>query len=213
MDTRSSGRVATANPPGGAVKARLLSKGRWTRSTMLLVALASLLLEGGNKCRAQTTAAEYQVKAAFLFHFAQLVDWPADGQGTKNNSLFLCTFGGDPFQGALEATVEGKTIGNRAIHVRHLTQPKDMQSCQVVFFGKAASKSIPTLIAGLQKAPVLTVGETAGFLDAGGMIRFLLEEDKVRFEINLEAAEAARLKIGSRLLILAQNVVGESRQR
>jgi hypothetical protein len=196
------------------VQAHLPSKCRWTRSIVSLVVLASLLLEeGGHKSRAQSTAAEYQVKAAFLFHFAQLVDWPADSQDGTNNSLFLCTFGGDPFQGALEATVEGKTIGNRAIHVLHLTQPKDMQSCQVLFFDKAQSRNIPTLVAGLQKTPVLTVGETAGFLDAGGMIRFLLEADKVRFEINLGAAESARLKIGSRLLILAQNVVGDSRQR
>ena len=85
-----------------------------------------------------------------------------------------------------------------------------MQACQIIFFGKALSKRIPALVADLQNAPVLTVGETAGFLGAGGMICFLLEENKVRFEINLDAAESAKLKIGSRLLILAQNVVGES---
>ena len=86
-----------------------------------------------------------------------------------------------------------------------------MQACQILFFGKAQSKRIPMLVADLHNAPILTVGETAGFLDAGGMICFLLEENKVRFEINLDAAESARLKIGSRLLILAEHVVGESR--
>jgi hypothetical protein len=77
------------------------------------------------------------------------------------------------------------------------------------FSRQGQSKRIPMLVADLHNAPVLTVGETPGFLDAGGMICFLLEENKVRFEINLDAAESARLKIGSRLLILAQMVVGK----
>ncbi len=104
----------------------------------------------------------------------------------------------------------GKAIGNRVVRIRHLGEPKDMQACQILFLGKAQSKRIPMLVTNLHNAPVLTVGETAGFLDAGGMIDFLLEEDKVRFDINLNAAESARLKIGARLLILAQHVVGES---
>jgi hypothetical protein len=85
-----------------------------------------------------------------------------------------------------------------------------MQACQIVFLGRAQIKRIPTLVSTLHQAPVLTVGETAGFLDAGGMIDFLLEDNKVRFEVNLEAAELADLKIGSRLLVLAERVVGES---
>ncbi len=150
------------------------------------------------------------MKAAFIFHFAQLVDWPADAQTGADKSLFLCTLGADPFHGVLEGTVAGKAIGNRVVRIRHLGEPEDMQACQILFFGKAESKRIPMLVTDLHNAPVLTVGETAGFLDAGGMIDFLLEENKVRFDINLDAAESARLKIGSRLLILAEHVVGES---
>ncbi len=104
----------------------------------------------------------------------------------------------------------GKAIGNRVVRIRHLEDPRDMQACQILFLGKAQSKRISMLVTNLHNAPVLTVGETAGFLDAGGMIDFLLEENKVRFDINLSAAESARLKIGSRLLILADHVVGES---
>jgi hypothetical protein len=110
----------------------------------------------------------------------------------------------------LEGTVAGKAIGNRILRIRHLGEPQEMQACQIVFLGRAQSKRIPMLVATLHNAPVLTVGETAGFLDAGGMIDFLLEDNKLRFEVNLEAAESADLKIGSRLLVLAQRVVGES---
>jgi hypothetical protein len=187
------------------------SNGRASRCVPLFAVLLSLLLAGGGeRTRAQTSADEYRVKAAFIFHFAQLVDWPPVEQAGTDNSLFLCTLGDDPFQGALEDTVAGKAIGNRVVRIRHLGDPKDMQACQILFLGKAQSKRIPMLVTNLHNAPVLTVGETAGFLDAGGMIDFLLEENKVRFDINLGAAESARLKIGSRLLILAQHVVGES---
>jgi YfiR/HmsC-like len=180
---------------------------RWV--AVLAFFFSLLLAGGGRKTKAQTTDEEYRVKAAFIFHFAQLVDWPPDTQTGTDNSLVLCTLGEDPFQGTLEETVAGKTIGNRVMRVRHLGQPEDMQACQILFLDKAQSKRIPALVADLDNAPVLTVGESAGFLDAGGMICFFLEENKVRFDINLDAAESARLKIGSRLLILAEHVVAE----
>jgi hypothetical protein len=180
---------------------------RWTAALAFLCSLLPAVSGPGSK--AQTTDEEYRVKAAFIFHFAQLVDWPPDTQTTTDNSLVLCTLGEDPFQGALEGTVAGKTIGNRVMRIRHLGEPQDMQACQIAFLGKAQSKRIPILVAGLHNAPVLTVGESAGFLGDGGMICFLLEENKVRFDINLNAAESANLKIGSRLLILAEHVVGD----
>jgi hypothetical protein len=185
-----------------------------TRSIPSLVVLLSMLFAGpGGIARAQSNDDEYRVKAGFLFHFAQLVDWPADTLTRADNSLFLCTLGDDPFQGALESTVEGKAIGSRVIRIRHLKQSDDMQGCRILFLGKAQSKRMPMLLADLRNAPVLTVGETPGFLGAGGMICFRLEDNKVRFDINLDAAQSAGLKIGSRLLVLAQNVVGKNQEK
>jgi YfiR/HmsC-like len=178
-----------------------------------LILLSTLLAGAGGTARAQSNDDEYRVKAAFLFHFAQLIDWPGDKLTVADNSLYLCTFREDPFQGALENTVAGKTIGNRVIRIRHLKQPQDLQGCHLVFLGKAQSKLIPMLLADLRNAPVLTVGETPDFLGAGGMICFHLEDGKVRFAINLTAAESAGIKIRSRLLVLAQNVIGESREK
>jgi hypothetical protein len=202
------GRAAVDHPDDWAWKARAVSS-----VARLAVLLCILSVVGGERSRAQSNDEEYQVKAAFLYHFAQLVDWPADALTGDGNSLFLCTFGEDPFQGVLERTIAGKAIGSRVIRIRHLKEPEEMQSCQIVFLGKSETKRIPMLLEDLHNAPVLTVGETAGFLDAGGMVCFLLEENRVRFAINLDAAEAARLKIGSRLLVLAQSVVGERREK
>ena len=185
-----------------------------TRSLWSVVIVVFLLLAGGRRSgRAQSTDEEYRVKAAFIFHFAQLVDWPQESQTGNANSLSLCTIGEDPFQGALESTVAGKAVGNRTIRVRHLEPAEDMRACQILFLGRAQSKRIPTLLANLHNAPVLTVGESAGFLGAGGMICFVLDQNNVRFGINLDAAEAAKIKIGSRLLLLAQTVIGENREK
>jgi hypothetical protein len=194
--------------PGRAAKG-----GRLTCVARLAVLLCVLLGMRGARSGGQSNDTEYQVKAAFLYHFAQLVDWPTDSLPGTDNSMVLCILGEDPFQGALEGTVEGKTIGSRVIRVRHLRQPENMQACQILFLGKSQDKRIPMLLADLNNAPVLTVGETAGFLGAGGMICFLLVQNRVRFAVNLNAADSANLKIGSRLLVLAQSVVGEQREK
>src|ERR1700733_3627435 len=206
-------RMTSSNHAGSARCARSTDSlsTSWVLPWVAVPVAFFLLLGGtGEKIKAQTMDEEYRVKAAFIFHFAQLVDWPPEKRTGPDNSLVLCTLGQDPFQGLLEDTVAGKAIGNRILRVRHLGEPQDMQACQIVFLGRAQTKRIPMLVSNLHNAPVLTVGETAGFLDAGGMIDFLLEDKKLSFEVNLEAAESADLKIGSRLLVLAQRVVGES---
>jgi hypothetical protein len=188
------------------------AKTRALRYTALVTILLCLFFAcSRERSGAQSTDEEYRVKAAFIFHFAQLVDWPPETGRDSANSFFLCTLGDDPFQGALESTVAGKVVGDRILRIRHLKQEDDVQTCQVLFLGKAQSKRIPMVLATLHNAPILTVGESPGFLGAGGMICFVLEDSNVRFGINLDAAGSAKLKIGSRLLILAQTVIGESR--
>lgn len=172
------------------------------------MALAMFLGGAVNLAWAQSKADEYRVKAAFLFHFTQLVDWPPDALGDEKAPLTLCTVGEDPFKGDLDGMVEGKRIGVRTFRVQHFKETQDIRSCQVIFIGAGERSHVPALLAELQDARVLTVGETDGFVKQGGMIGFFLENNKVRFEINLEAAERAKLKISSRLLLLAKNVVG-----
>ena len=212
MSIRSSCDAESRDPTLRAPAAHPLTNTRAMRSIAWLTILLCLLLAAGReRSGAQSTDEEYRVKAAFIFHFAQLVDWPPETRTGAANSLFLCTIGDDPFQGALENTVAGKAVGDRILVVRHLKQADDAQACHVLFLGKAESKRIPTLLTNLHNAPILTVGESPGFLGAGGMICFVLEDNNVRFGVNLYAAASAKLKIGSRLLILAQTVVGESR--
>ena len=163
--------------------------------------------------RGQSNDEEYRVKAAFLFHFAQLVDWPADPlTATDEFSLSLHTWRG-PVSGSAGSYGGGQSNResnhSRSSRLLH----KICRFAKSFSLGNAQSKRIPALLADLHNAPILTVGETPGFLGAGGMIRFVLEDNNVRFGINLDAAASAKLKIGSRLLILAQTVIGESREK
>jgi len=92
--------------------------------------------------------------------------------------------------------------------VLHFKEARESQGCQILFLGIADKKLVSATLAKLNGSPVLTVGESVNFTQDGGMIRFLLEDNKVRFEINLEATEHAKLKISARLLALAKTVMG-----
>ena len=166
--------------------------------------LIFLLIIGSRFASPQSQQDEYQLKAAFIFHFAQLVEWP----GASSNLVF-CTLGDDPFHGELDDTVRGKQIGSRMLQARHVRHLSEVHRCQLLFISKAEVRRIPAVLSALQHSPVLTVGETDGFLDAGGIIRFCLEGNKLRFEVNRSAAEAAGLKVSSRLLVLAKNAGGD----
>jgi hypothetical protein len=175
---------------------------------ILAIAAGLILAVGTGPARAQSQASEYHVKAAFLFHFVQLVEWPAGAMGNEINPITLCTMGEDPFRGDLEATLAGKTVGTRAMIVRHLKAEEDFQGCQVLFVSGHDATRLAPLLQRLKDDPILTVGESDAFVEQGGMIQFLLVDNKVRFAINVEAAERAKLKISSRLLLLAKTVVG-----
>jgi hypothetical protein len=161
---------------------------------------------------AQSQADEYHIKAAFLFHFAQLVDWPPEALGSGNRPLNFCTVGEQAVPDALESTVMGKQIGPHSINVQHLREGDDPRYCHVLYILLRDKKHVAAILAVLQKTAVLTVGESDDFIQEGGMIGFSLQENKIRFDINLRAAQRVNIKISSRLLLLAKTVVGDPGQ-
>jgi hypothetical protein len=160
----------------------------------------------------QIQPSEYQVKAAFVFHFAQLVDWPADALGSEDRPLILCTTGENALSGVLDTTVRGKQTGTHPLGVRHLQEKDDPGGCHLLFIVGKDKRRAAAILARLNNAPILTVGESDDFVERGGMIGFCLQENKIRFDINLNAAQRANLKISSRLLLLAKTVIGDGRQ-
>jgi hypothetical protein len=172
-----------------------------------LLVIALLASGVPHSVQAQSTPDEYQVKTAFLFHFAQFVDWPAGAQNTQDPSLKLCIFSDEPHREEIQSTIEGKTIEARVFHVRLISQPQEIPGCNVLFLSREEARRQTAILRSLRGTPVLTVGETTNFLSEGGIIRFHLEEGKIRFDINLEAAEWSHLKISSQLLLLATSVM------
>lgn len=171
----------------------------------LCCALLSLWL-GASIARAQGSAEEYQIKAAFLFHFAQLVDWPSDANETTGTSVNLCMFENESHRQEILNSIDGKPIGGRTFHVRMLHPLQDAHGCNLLFMSNDNARRELAILNNLRGLPILTVGEDDEFLADGGMIRFRLDGDHIRFDINLAAAESSGLRISSRLLLLATHV-------
>ena len=153
----------------------------------------------------QSPTVEYQVKAAFLYNFAQFVEWPSQAFSSPNDPFTFC-LAGDPFQGALDRTIQGETLGGRPLAVRRIGSPEDVRGCQLVYVGPSEGQRSAEIINAAANAPILMVGETEDFITTGGMIRFTQSGQRIRFEINPDAAERASLKVSSRLLRLADIV-------
>ena len=174
----------------------------------------ALLVSGvPQPARAQTAPDEYQVKAAFLFHFAQFLVWPSSALNAGDSSVSLCILDDEPHRQEIQSTIEGKPIGVRVFHVRPISQPQEFQGCNILFLSRDEARRQSATLKSLRGMPVLTVGETANFLSDGGMIRFHLEAGKVRFSINLAATESSHLQVSSRLLLLASSVTGGATDR
>ena len=163
----------------------------------------SVLLSAG--VRAQTLD-EYQVKAAFLYNFAKFVEWPPQAFQRPGEPIAICVVGQDRFEGALEETVKGKEAEGRPLVVRNAPAGRGFAGCQILFVSASERKHFPAILSNAQQCGLLTVGEADGFTAAGGIINLRLEGGRVRFEINVEAAQQRELRISSKLLMLAETV-------
>jgi hypothetical protein len=170
-----------------------------------LVAIASIILMAVLPTSSQDGTVEYQVKAAFLFNFAKFIEWPAQAFPARDSAFTICPVG-DPFQGALERTVQGETWNGRPLSVRRIESGGEVRGCHIVFVSQAAAGRNMEILTAAANAPVLTVGETEDFIRAGGIIRFIEAGRRIRFEINPDAADRVALRLSSRLLRLADIV-------
>lgn len=150
--------------------------------------------------------AEYQVKAAFLYNFTRFVEWPPEAFPKPNDPIMICILGENPFGSALEQITRGKLVSDRSIRVKEVGSGQEGRACQVLFISSSERKEIRAILGELRGASVLTVGDAQRSAEEGCIIEFLLENNKVRFEINTTAADHARLKISSKLLNLAKAV-------
>jgi len=187
----------------GVCKKKAVRKTLTAILALLFLALAAAVIP---ECAAQDAApSEYQIKAAFLFNFAKFVQWPPEAFATTNSPLIIGVLGENVFGDNLEKTINHKVINERPLQFKEFHSVAEATNCHILFISTSEKAKFSKIIQGLQGTSVLTVSETGEFIDAGGMINFVLEANKIRFEINDEAAKKAGLKISSKLLSLARH--------
>ena len=186
------------------------------RLGILIVAL-SVSLSGTPETFAQTPdspdSSEYLIKAGFIYNFANLVQWPQNAFTQADSPIVIGILGEDHFGVTLDRVLQGKKVNGRPFVVRRFKSVADLvqsvidlKDCQILFVSSSETAHVTEAIQTLRGIPVLTIGEIPGFAKRGGIINLVLEDNKVRFEVNVEAAKQADLNISSRLLALAKIV-------
>jgi hypothetical protein len=175
------------------------------RPLRVWLVLLVLLTAGGPPLPAQTAIfKEYQVKAVFLLNFAQFVQWPPAAFTSAGEPFRIGVLGEDPFGSFLDETVSGEKVEGHPLVIQRCGSAGDAKGCQILFISRSESGRMEDILAGLKDKSILTVGDTEGFIKNGGVIRFVMEENKVHFRINLEAAKRVNLAISSKVLRLAE---------
>ena len=179
------------------------------RKVPLPWAIAALALATGSAAVPQQSSLEYPLKAAFLYNLVKFVEWPAaDGNGP----IVLGILGQDAFGATVEQVFRGKEVEGRALQIRYVAKPEDLKFCQVIFISEPEKGRLLEILGALKDAHVLTVSEIERFAERGGMVHLIIENTKVRFEVNVDTVSRARLKISARLLQLASVVHDRDRK-
>jgi hypothetical protein len=170
------------------------------RSLVVACALACLLCARSGGAAEKSPFSEPDVKAVYLFNFAQFVEWPETAFASRDSSFVICILGDDPFGRTLDEVVKGEVVNGRHFGVDRLRKVEDLKTCHILFVAEADADRFARITAALDKRPILTVGDTDMFTAGGGIVRFVTDRKRVRLRVNVEAAKAANLSISSNLL-------------
>jgi hypothetical protein len=178
---------------------------------LLALRVLALLAALGSHVLAQGAAPtkEYQVKAAFLFNFAQFVDWPSSVFSDADTPLAICVLGDDPFGSYLDEIVRGEQVNSRRLTIQRFRAPAELKGCQVLFISRSESPSMDKALASAKGMEALTVSDVGDFAARGGIIQLSTESGKIRLKINVNAAKASNLVISSKLLRSAEIVTSK----
>lgn len=157
------------------------------------------------------TPREYYLKAAFIYNFAKFVEWPAESFKNNLTPITLTILGSDPFGAALE-TLKDQTVQGRKIIIKRTTKGDNLEGCQILFICASEKTQYRPILAAIKNLNILTVSDMDKFAAQGGMIGLIKVDDKLHFEINLEAVQRTKLKISSQLLKLAKIIPSGERE-
>jgi hypothetical protein len=152
----------------------------------------------------RSNPSEYEVKAAYLYDFGKFVAWPA--KVAASDDFPICVLGQDPFGPTFDSTIAGETINGKKVVVNRIAKPQEAVSCRILFISASEESQLKEILATLDKTSVLTVSDISQFTRRGGMIQFVIDANRVRFEVNVATTERAGLTLSSQLLKVAINV-------
>jgi uncharacterized protein DUF4154 len=176
-----------------------------TMRRLIILMLVMTLGQASNVWAQDSEASsEYLIKAGYIYNFAKLVEWPSNAFAQPDSPIVIGIVGTDPFGPIIDKVLEGKKVNGHPFVIKRLKPTADVKECQILFLSSSLGFHIADTIRLTRGTPVLTISEIPGFADRGGIIRLTLEQNKVRFEVNVEAAKEADLSISSRLLVLAK---------
>ena len=154
--------------------------------------------------QAQNPPTDTAVKAAYLYQFGKFIEWPGASSTRAEDAFPICILGTDPFGGILGETVAERSVQGKRVIAKRIAGVGEAAACNILFIGASEQERLPEIINSLQGQSVLTVGDSQAFSGRGIMINFVIEQRRVRFEINLSAVERANLKVSSELLKVAK---------
>ena len=149
---------------------------------------------------------QYQIKAAFLYNFTQFIEWPASAFLTEKAPIIIGVLGKDPFGSYLDEIVAGEQVNAHPLVVERFNSIEEVKTCHVLFIHMEDKDKLTQVVNALKGRSILMVSDENGFMQKGGMIRFITRNKKIRFQINPEVAKAVGLNISSKLLNLAEIV-------
>jgi hypothetical protein len=174
------------------------------------ILLACLLILGPAAANGQS-AREAQVKAAFLYNFAQFTEWPPEAFAQPDSPLVIGVLGEDPFGEALDTTIRGEAVRGHKLQLKRFRAVAELPTCHIVYIGRSEANRLSQVLKALNGKPILTVSDLDGSAERGVTIQFVTEHGRVRFRINPKTAENAKLALSSKLLRVAEIVGSEKK--
>jgi hypothetical protein len=147
---------------------------------------------------------EYDLKALFLYNFAQFVEWPMEAFPTADAPIVIGVIGLDRFGKSLDDTTRNHAVQRRKLTIARYRKLAEVQGCHILFIDRSQASTLDQILGNLRGKPILTVSDIDGFADRGGMIEFITDEKKIRLRVNVPATKAANLTVSSKLLKLAE---------
>jgi hypothetical protein len=191
-------KVATAKMSANQPRLKLM--------TMALGIVIILSMTGFTPPQKKMAVSEHEIKAVYLFNFAQFVEWPSEVFPEGDSPIIIGILGKDPFGGFLEETIQGEEVSGHPLQVKHYANVKEIENCHILFIHPVLIPKLDNILKELKGKEILTVSDGSNFIKQGGMIRFIKESNKIRLQINLSAVKASDITISSKLLRLSEIV-------